>query len=194
VAPVLACLGLLAVDHAIGRGDSLGEFVHPVLQNGGEAMQSVRNGLREACDIDGLGASWLGITSRSSSCSPMTLSLCGSSFSAPDLFNILGQDSALHERGTFLIRIITRQLVEDLAAAVLDLHPLHELPPNIRDPRPLLPRMPEVSGDHFHRICRCGARWLERSAGTHMSTSASTTRPSWRSASTAARGSRTRRP
>jgi hypothetical protein len=22
-----------------------------------------------------------------------------------------------------------------------------------------------VSGDHFHRVCRCGAAWLERSAG-----------------------------
>jgi hypothetical protein len=27
------------------------------------------------------------------------------------------------------------------------------------------PGCAEVSGDHFHRICRCGATWLERSAG-----------------------------
>ena len=27
------------------------------------------------------------------------------------------------------------------------------------------PGCPEVSGDHFHRICRCGATWLERAAG-----------------------------
>lgn len=26
------------------------------------------------------------------------------------------------------------------------------------------PGCPQVSGSHFHRLCRCGATWLERSA------------------------------
>jgi hypothetical protein len=27
------------------------------------------------------------------------------------------------------------------------------------------PGCTDVIGDHFHRVCRCGATWLERSAG-----------------------------